>query len=91
LFGSNGESFGIDAPAWAENEKAPSRGPLVGCVCEKRAAACRGGKSQVSGCQEERAQKSPARFPGRAQFVSFNFVNNLICGIASSVVLTLGD
>ena len=28
--------------------------------------------------------KNPVRFPARAQFVSFNFVNNLICGIVSS-------
>jgi hypothetical protein len=28
--------------------------------------------------------KSPARFPARAQFVSFNFTNSLICGIVSS-------
>jgi hypothetical protein len=32
----------------------------------------------------ERTQKSPARFPGQAQLVSFNFTNKLICGIASS-------
>jgi hypothetical protein len=29
-------------------------------------------------------QKGPVRFPARAQFVSFIFVNNLICGIVSS-------
>jgi hypothetical protein len=31
-----------------------------------------------------RAQKSPARFPARAHFMSFNFTNSLICGIVSS-------
>jgi hypothetical protein len=30
------------------------------------------------------SNKNPARFPARAHFVSFNFTNNLICGIASS-------
>jgi hypothetical protein len=32
---------------------------------------------------DQRATKSPARFPGRAQFVSFNFTSKLICGIVS--------
>jgi hypothetical protein len=30
------------------------------------------------------ARKSPARFPARAHFVSFNFVNSLICANVSS-------
>ena len=53
-------------------KKAPVRGPLVGCVGGKCAAAWPQRESWASVCQEQRAQKSPARFPGRAQFVSFN-------------------
>jgi hypothetical protein len=37
-----------------------------------------------------RQQKSPVRFPARAQFVSFNFVNNLIWGIVSSNTMPVG-
>ena len=33
-------------------------------------------------------RKSPARFPGRAEFVSFNFANRLICEKVSSVWVT---
>jgi hypothetical protein len=33
-------------------------------------------------------QKIPARFPARAHFVNFNFLNSLICLFASSATTT---
>jgi hypothetical protein len=67
-------------------KKAPVRGPLVGR--RERGATGRDFAAEAQNPRlrfwEERAQKSPARFPARAHFVSFNLPNNLIHGDASS-------
>jgi hypothetical protein len=47
------------------------------CVRRRRAA--------LTHPTDNRARKSPARFPGRAHFVSFNFPNSLISRIVSMV------
>jgi hypothetical protein len=36
--------------------------------------------------QVGQANKSPARYPGRARFSSFNFVNNLACAEAAELL-----
>jgi hypothetical protein len=55
--------------------------PLLRLLIEKHGAPSR------FAAVHEKARKNPARFPGRAQFVSFNFTNNLIWAMASSVLL----